>query len=533
MFNCAYTAMDDYRAFSEIMFLLLGGSGVGFSVQARHISQLPPVQHPRGERRYVVQDNIIGWSEAVRTLMKAYFFGRPKPRYIFDDIREKGMRLITSGGKAPGPIPLKECLYAIENILGAKRSGERLTSIEVFDITTHIAEAVLAGGIRRSATIALFDPWDYGMLTCKSGDWYIHSPNRAMANVSAVLDRRTTTKGEFEKVFSMCQASGSGEPGFVWTNDPDMGVNPCAEISLSSQGFCNLTEVYVGDSPSHEELVKRVTGASFLGTLQASYTDFFYLRAEWRRNAERDALLGVSLTGIASLPKKHKLDFMVLGQHAKHENKFWADKIGINPAKRVTCVKPSGTTSLVMGTSSGIHAWYAPHYLRRLRMNKEEAMYKYLVSKIPELIEDDCARPHDTAILGVPIKAPEDSQFRSESALDTLNRVKDFSLSWIEGGHIEGVNKHNVSCTINVKPEEWKDVQKWMWNNRETYTGISLLPYDNGSYVQPPFEEITEGEYNRLLPYLKAIDLSSVEEFEDNTDLAGELACSGGACEIQ
>lgn len=240
LFNCAYTAIDDYRAFSEIMFLLLGGSGVGFSVQARHISQLPSVVHPRGERRYVVQDNIIGWSEAVRTLMKAYFFGRPKPRYIFDDIREKGMRLITSGGKAPGPIPLKECLYAIENILHSKRIGEKLSSTEVFDIATHIAEAVLAGGIRRSATIGLFDPWDYDMLTAKSGDWYATKPNRAMANISAVLDRRTTTKGEFEKVFRMTEASRSGEPGFIWTNDPDMGVNPCAEISLPSQGFCNL-----------------------------------------------------------------------------------------------------------------------------------------------------------------------------------------------------------------------------------------------------------------------------------------------------
>jgi len=232
LFNCAYTAVDDYRAFSEIMFLLLGGSGVGFSIQARHISQLPPIVQPRGSRRYVVQDNIIGWSEAIRTLMKAYFFGRPKPRYVFDDIREKGMRLITSGGKAPGAKPLKDCLFKIESILESKKVGSKLTSIEVFDIMTFTAEAVLAGGIRRSATICLFDPWDYDMLTAKTGEWYVDNPQRAMANISAVLDRRTTQKEEFEKVFKMTQASGSGEPGFMWTNDPDMGVNPLIASGL-------------------------------------------------------------------------------------------------------------------------------------------------------------------------------------------------------------------------------------------------------------------------------------------------------------
>lgn len=293
-----------------------------------------------------------------------------------------------------------------------------------------------------------------------------------------------------------------------------------------------MTEVNVGDDPAYEELLRRTAGATFLGTLQASYTDFFYLRPEWRRNAERDALLGVSLTGIASIPKDTKTDFLTLGQHVKYENKFWAEKIGINPAKRVTCVKPSGTTSLVMGTSSGIHAWHAPYYLRRLRMNKEEAMYKYLVAKIPELIEDDQTRPKDTAILGVPVKAPEGASFRTESALDTLNRVHAFSTTWIEGGHEEGVNRHNISCTVNVKPEEWKGVQKWMWDKRDTYTGISLFPFDNGSYVQPPLEEITKKKYEELLPLLKAIDLTEVEEFEDNTNLVGELACSGGACEI-
>ena len=226
LFNCSYVAIDDYRAFSETMFLLLGGSGVGFSVQMRHIAQLPSIKVPKGSRKYVIQDSRIGFSEAIRTLLKAYFLGRPRPIYNFQEIRPKGSPLKTSGGKAPGPEPLRKCLIKIEELLKEKEPGSKLTSLEVFDIQCYIAESVLAGGIRRSSTIALFDPYDYSMLTAKTGEWYLENPQRAMANISAVLDRKTTDKELFEKVFKMTEASGSGEPGFVFTNDPDMGVNP-------------------------------------------------------------------------------------------------------------------------------------------------------------------------------------------------------------------------------------------------------------------------------------------------------------------
>ena len=305
-----------------------------------------------------------------------------------------------------------------------------------------------------------------------------------------------------------------------------------AEISLQSKGFCNLSEIYVGDITSQAELNHRVADATFLGTLQAAYTDFFYLRPEWQHNAEQDALLGVSLTGIASLPEDHKLDFEEAGRMVKATNEHVANAIGIKPAKRATCIKPSGTTSLVMGTSSGIHAWYSPYYIRRIRLNKEEALYKYLIEKLPALVEDEFLRPDDTAVVSIPIEAPKDAIFRSETALDTLERVLKFSNTWIEGGHSEGVNKHNVSCTINVKPEEWSGVKEWMWLHRDNYTGISLLPYDNGSYVQAPFESVDKEVFEKLLPLVNDINLDEIEEFEDNTDLIGELACSGGGCEV-
>lgn len=532
MYNCAFVAMDDYHAFSETMFLLLGGSGVGYSVQKRHVSKLPAISPPTRSARYVIQDSIVGWSDAVKRLMKAYFFGEERPEFDFGDIRDKGERLITSGGKAPGPEPLKEALHKIENILRSKNYGERLSPINVFDIQCHIAEAVLSGGIRRSATICLFDKYDRDMLISKSGDWWVSNPQRAMANISAVLHRRETTREEFDTVFGRTRDSGSGEPGFVLTDDYELGVNPCAEISLRSMGFCNLTEVNGGACETYDDLRNAVISATIIGTLQAGYTDFFYLREGWKRNAEHDALLGVSITGIAGLTWVTDEMLEKLGALAIEINEEWAEIIGIRPAERVTTVKPSGTSSLVMGTSSGIHAWYAPYYARRIRLNKNEALYKYLLSEIPDLVEDDVHRPWDTAVLTVGMKAPADAVLRSESALDTFNRVLRYNKKWVASGHRKGLNRHNVSCTINVKPEEWEELGNAMWENRNEYTGISLLPYDNGTYVQAPFEEITPEEYDRLTKLVHKIDLTNVVEDEDMTDLQGELACSGGACEI-
>jgi len=533
MYNCAFLAMDNYRAFSETMFLLLGGSGVGYSVQARHIEKLPSISPPKGTIRYVIQDSIVGWSDAIKTLMKAHFMGGPKPRFDLRDIRPKGARLVTSGGKAPGPVPLEDALMKITRVLEGKNYGEKLTPIEVFDIQCYIAEAVLAGGIRRSATICLFDKFAEEMLTSKTGEWWITNPQRAMANISAVLHRGETTKDEFEGIFRRTKSSGSGEPGFVWTYDYELGVNPCAEISLKSMGFCNLTEVNGSNIKDIEDLESRVEAATFLGTLQAGYTDFYYLRPEWQKNAVEEALLGVSITGIASLEWLNENDLKQLGGLVREENNRVSKLIGINSAKRTTCVKPSGTTSLVVGSSSGIHAWYAPYYIRRMRLNKTEALYSYIKNEIPELIEDDYLRPHDTAVLSVPMKSPEGAVLRNESAIDTLNRVIKYAENWVQSGHNEGLNKHNVSCTINVKPDEWDQVQKFMWDNRKKYTGISLLPYDNGTYQQAPFEECDAKMYNKLTKLVRSIDLTKVIEDDDQTDLSGEVACGGGNCEIK
>jgi ribonucleoside-diphosphate reductase alpha chain len=291
-----------------------------------------------------------------------------------------------------------------------------------------------------------------------------------------------------------------------------------------------LTELNVSDIEDEEDFNERLIAATFIGTLQASYTDFWYLRPEWRRRAEEDALLGVSLTGLAGKPDW--LDLEGAAKIVKEWNQHFARKIGINPAKRLTTVKPSGTTSLVLGTSSGIHPWYAPYYIRRMQLFKNEALYGYVKNKVPELVEDHYLRPDDTGVLSIPIKAPDNAVFRDEGALGTLKRVKEVQASWIEGGHNHGLNKHNVSCTVNVKEDEWDEVKEWMWRERDNYAGISLLPFDTGTYMQAPFEKIDEATYEALSKYVTEIDLTEIQEEEDQTDLAGEVACGGGQCEI-
>lgn len=529
MFNCAFMQARHYKAFNETMFLLLGGSGVGYSVQKRHVNQLPNIRPPRGSVRYVIQDSITGWSEAVKFLMKSYFFGKPKPIFIYDDIRPKGTQLVTAGGQAPGPEPLKKGLDAIENILKTKKYGDKLKPIEVFDIICYIADAVLSGGIRRSATICLFDFDDNEMLTAKSGDWWIDNPQRALANISVVLDRRKLKEEDFNKVFDITRYSGSGEPGFVLTNDPDMGFNPCSEVSLTDCSGCNLSEVNVSTITDQKMLNELAGWAAFIGTLQASYTDFWYLRPEWKKTMDDDALLGVSLTGLASLDPS--LDLEEAMRYAKWINDNLSRKIKINPAKRIGCVKPSGTTSLVLGTSAGIHSWYAPYYIRRMTLNKDEPLYKYLEQKVPELLEPHYQNLNDV-VLNIPIKAPEGSVFRSESALNLLERVAYVTHNWIVPGHISGLNKHNVSVTVNVKEDEWEDVKEWMYANRDSYSGMALLPHDSGLYKQAPFEEINEATYEALSKYLTEIDLTAIQEAQDETDLTGEIACGGNGCTV-
>lgn len=667
IYNCAYLPIDDWRAFQEVMHLLLGGTGVGFSCQNHHIEKLPEILKPRKDRkrRYLIGDSIEGWSDSIKMIMKSYFGGGSTIDFDFSDIRSKGARLITSGGKAPGPQPLKECLVKIEGILDSKKDGEKLKPIEVHDIICHIADAVLAGGIRRAALISLFSADDDEMLACKSGNWWELNPQRGRANNSAVLLRHRITKEFFEDLWKRVELSNAGEPGLYFSNDKDWGTNPCCftgdmqiltthgpnslknlvytnnsllgsdfrkifinkdgevvsgkvwsngqkqtiilhlsngkllkctpdhilmdsdersisaentigrtlrgfeydvivtkievgeieevfdfsledethwgivqgvvahncEIALRPFQFCNLTTINVSDVSSQEDLNSRAIAASYIATLQATYTDFHYLRPIWKRTTEKDALLGVSMTGIAS----NAISELNLKETAKlvvAENKKLSKILGISQSARITTIKPEGTGSLVLGTSSGIHAYHNNWYIRRLRVNKNEAIYQHLFLHHPELLEDEYFRPKESAVISVPISAPSEATIRTESAMDLLNRVKKFNLEWVKPGHRSGENTHNVSATISLKPEDWNEVGEWVWENRDSFNGLSFLPYDGGSYIQAPFQDITEEEFIQLSKNLHNVDLTQVIEIEDNTTLSDNVACGPGGCEL-
>ncbi len=587
MFNCASRKLDSATAFAEVMFLLLGGSGVGISVQKQHVSEIPPLRIPRKTRRkFVVSDDIMGWADAVKALMKSYLNGLSYVDFDYSDIRPKGTRLVTAGGHAPGPEPLRECVAHIRTVLdrAIEDRGEwtQITSIEAHDIACHIANAVLAGGIRRSAMISLFSHDDEDMLVSKGNfpidikdvvklpngmfdvvidykgrnkslvlsqwdidnirengtlPWYHLEEQRGRANNSVMLLRSETGEEQFRNLMKKVEASKAGEPGVYWTNDLELGTNPCCEISLDLRGgFCNLTEANVSELESEEDFLQRIKDATFLGTLQAGYTEFHYLGEQWREIAEEDALLGVSMTGIGS-GQVLQYDITKAAEEAKAENIRVAGLIGLNPAKRIGTVKPSGTASLVLGCSSGIHAWHNEHYIRRVRVNKDEALYQYALDKLgSNFVEDDAIAPHSTGVLSIPIKAPAGSILRTESPIDLMERVKRIQMDWIRATHIDGKNAHNVSVTVSVLPNQWDEVTQWMWDNRDIYNGISLLDYDGGTYPQMPFEDCSEDHYLLLSKSLEdkaeTFVIEDILEEEDNTNHSGEAACSGGSCEV-
>ena len=837
VYNCAYLPIDSIDSFNETMFLLLGGTGVGYSVQRHHIDSLPAVNQPYKKRvkRFLIGDSIEGWADAIKVLMKSYMGEKRSSKIDFDysDIRPKGSQLVTSGGKAPGPQPLKECIVKIKGLLDSKDDGDRLTTLEAHDIICYIADAVLAGGIRRAALISLFSADDNDMISCKSGSWWEENPQRGRANNSAVLMRHKISKEFFMDLWKRVELSGAGEPGIYLNNDKDWGTNPCCftgdtvvatadgrngvtiaqlaeeskgevsfpvysarekntnriyvgddhffgykteiknavayhngfkptvevrlsdgstfrctddhrlalptgeyveakdsvglelekffsfsnknskksyrhinsksngysrqyrmmwefengeypsgmnidhidenstndslsnlrlitseenkerhtknmisnnpvksmddrfvqlrnsrnsiitnskrynwdadrtakafeewdkvnieeydsfkkedknvdlteqvwvidvvytgekedvydltvednenfyiltktdddnylnssgvlvhncEIALRPFQFCNLCEVNASDLDSQEEYEARVKAAAFIGTLQAGYTDFHYLRDVWRETTEKDALIGVSMTGIGS-GAVTKLDMTKAAEVVKKENSRVAKAIGINAAARCTTVKPAGTTSLALGTSSGIHAWHNDYYIRRIRVGKNESMYNYLINNHPELVKDEYFRPHDTAVIEIPQKSPKGAILRTESPFDLLERIKKVAMEWVVPGHRRGSNTHNVSATVSLKEDEWDKAGEWMWDNREHYNGLSVLPYDGGSYIQSPFEDITEQEYNEMMKTLKDVNLSNILEVDDNTNLSGEIACGGGgSCEVK
>lgn len=566
IYNCAYLPIEDHTCFSEIMFLLLGGTGCGYSVQKHHVNKLPPIIQPEKDKKFLIGDSIEGWADAVKALMKSYF-GKTKyrPRFDYSDIRKKGERLVTAGGKAPGPEPLRLCLTKIDSLLRQIPNNQQLTPLQCHDIVCHIADSVLAGGIRRAALISLFSKDDVGMLTCKSGKWWELNPQRGRANNSVSLDRSDTDKDEFIKLWGFVKNSGAGEPGIYWTTDRNYGTNPCCEISLMPYQFCNLTEINAGtiltglmyriDHKASNKgegiksdngvfwrqllLNERVKIAAFFGTLQAGFTDFHYLRPVWKRNTEKDALIGVGITGICN-GNILDLDLKQAAQIAKDENERVAKLIGINPSSRCTTVKPSGSTSCVVGTSSGIHAWHSKYYIRNMQCAIGSELYNYFKTNHPHLIED-MKYQLGSAVIGIPQKAPIGAILREdEDALGFLNRVQRFNKEWVREGHRTGPNFNNVSATCSIldnkgeELSEWGTVGEWMWDNRNEYNGLSVLPYDGGTYENAPFQECTKEEYEEKMNYIRnnPINLSLIIEDDDNTSRRDSIACAGGGCEI-
>src|SRR5690554_661548 len=596
VYNCAYLLIDSYSSFSETMFLLLGGTGVGYSVQDRHINKLPKIKRPIDEMKYVVDDSIEGWADAVKVLTKAYLgYRKTRPRFDFSGIRSKGERVVTAGGKAPGTAPLKKCLELIEKVLLRFGDGESLTSLAVHDIQCHIADAVLSGGIRRAAMISLFSKSDMEMISAKSSaikseilekrfptytdmnglqentdimeltirqgnyiykgieihrdkksgkfwdleqyesnktlGWWVCNPQRGRANNSITLLRSTVTQEEWNRLWKLIKESGSGEPGVYLTNNLEWGTNPCCEIALKPFQFCNLTELNASTITTQEELNSRARDAAVLGTLQAGITDFHYLRPIWKTTTQQDALIGVGMTGIAS-GTVSSLDLVQAAEVVKSTNEKVARLIGINKAARTTTVKPSGTTSCVLGCSSGIHPWYSKYYIRRMQLSSNEVLIPYLLKNNPKIIKEYRAIP-GSYVLEFPQKAPATGITREdETAIQFLERVNSFNRDWVRAGYREGDNHNNVSCTVSIKENEWDEVGEWMWENREFYNNISVLNYDGGSYVQAPFEEITEQEYESMVLDIDTLNVKDIVEDDDMTDLNQQIACAGGSCEV-
>jgi ribonucleoside-diphosphate reductase alpha chain len=381
--------------------------------------------------------------------------------------------------------------------------------------------------------IALFDFDDEEMLTCKFDNWWETNPQRGRANNSAMIKRDgVVDKQMFLDLWKKVELSNSGEPGFYFTDNESMGTNPCCEIALQPFQFCNLVEINASDVEHQDDLNSRAFWSSVIGTLQASYTDFHYLRPIWKKTTEKEALLGIGMTGIAS-GNVLKLDLKEAAEASHRGNRMMSEMIDVNEAARITCVKPSGTSSLVLGTSSGVHAWHDDYYIRRIRVGKNEAMYTYLSIHHPELVEDDVMKPQSQAVISVPVSAPQGAITRaSENAIEFLERVKFLHENWIKPGHKYGDNTHNVSATVTIKPTEWAEVGEWLWENQNHYNGLSFLPEDLGTYQQTPFETITKEVYEQMVQKVHDIDVTKIIEVTDNTNLSENLACSGGNCEI-
>lgn len=527
-YNCSFTAIESFKAIAEVFYVLMCGTGAGFSVQKHHTSQLPAIHSSDEVHAFVIADSKEGWCDSVLALLE-----NPNVIFNYNRIRPAGAPLST-GGTASGSAALKAMHEKVRNIL-MNALGRQLRPLEVHDIVCHVADCVVVGGVRRAALISLFDRTDQEMLYAKVGSWWERNPQRARANNSAVLIHGETTREEFDHVLNMCLESKSGEPGIFWTNDKDYGVNPCAEISLQSQGLCNLTEINAANCSSEFDFAQAAYYATVLGTFQAALTNFTYVDPRWKKVAEADALLGVSITGQAqNWQGLQKWDLSDIADMTKLWNKELAGELGINYAARITTTKPSGTTSTVLGTTAGIHGAYAPYYLRRVRIAKDDPMAIYLQEKLPnELVEEDQFQP-SLFCIGLPIQMPG-IVASEESCLDQLERAKFIHQNWIKPGHNHGPNTHNVSLTCYYKDGQDDEVLKdWMWNNRQSYSGISLLPQDTHTYVQAPYEAISKERFKELEAKVLAInlDLGEIRYWTDYDSRQEVSGCEGTLCSL-
>ncbi len=529
-YNCSFVAIKDFKDISDIFYILMNGTGVGFSVQRHHISQLPTIAKQESEELAfaLVGDSREAWAESVQVLLE-----NPNIKFDYSQIRAAGTRLST-GGTASGPESLRTAHENIRRILrGAE--GRKLRPIEVHDVVCYIADVVVVGGVRRAALISLFDQDEEEMLLSKSGAWWQRAPQRARANNSAVLIRGKSNYIHFRDTLRACLESKAGEPGVFWTNDPDYGTNPCAEISLQSQGLCNLTEINAAVCENEFDFAQAAYYATVLGTFQAALTNFNYVKPRWKQIAEQDALLGVSITGQAqNWENLKRWDLAEIADMTRLWNKELAHELGINHAARITTTKPSGTTSTVLGTTAGIHGAYAPYYLRRVRIAKDDPLAVYLANSLPsELVETDEFQPSLNCI-ALPIQMPGIVASK-ESCIEQLERAKYIQENWIKPGHDRGPNMHNVSLTCYYRGEQdQKDLDVWMWNNRDSYAGISLLPLDENTYVQAPYEAISKERYEELLGKVLSceLDLSEVQ-YEQKHDLRAQTSgCEGDKCSI-
>ena len=531
-YNCSYVAIDDFDAFQDLFMMSMSGCGVGYSVRKVHTNNLPIIKTGRNGRIFRIPDSAEGWAESIRKLIENPFLG-----FDYTDIRKAGSPLST-GGTASGPEALTEMHERVRSIL-VNAANRRLTPFECHCICCLIADCVVVGGVRRAALICLFDFDEEEILHCKAGEWYKTRSYLGRANNSAVINKSDPSFAEkVRKVMEACFAGGQGEPGLILTNSDDYGVNPCAEISLLSCGVCNLTEIVASKCKDDRDFIRAACSAAAIGTLQASYTDFIGVRPKWKEVAEREALLGVSITGQAENQSLLISDVLMAGaKRTVSCNKSWAELLGINPARRVTCVKPSGTASLWSETTSGLHSGHARRYFRRVRIDKDTALGAAIEAHFQEYVVVDPTSPNNI-IIQVPVKLDKQTLLsKNEIATQALNRSKFIYKNWILPGHVEGSNTHNCSITITYKPEEKEDIIQWMIANKEFYTGMAFVPYDDTFYQYMPFSssidketfEIVEKRFKTLA---NEFDFKNVLEYKDNTSFKSEAACSNGVCEL-